>query len=132
MVFDTLSLIVVLVLGLLAVAGGLYMLRNMKRTADKGALSRGKIVAMHTEKNALSNIYFPEVEFRTEDGKLVTHRLATGSSSSAYIVGEEVDVIFSREDPSDFIIKGNAAASFAIMLLFAGMILVFFSLFKLF
>lgn len=130
---DLISFLVVELLGLLAVLGGFTMMRSMRRTAGNSEACKAKVVEVHREKSvAGSSLFFPVLEFKTYDNRVVRKKYPLGSAQENYREGDEVDVIYNRDNPEDFIIKGNAALSFAIMLFFAGIILMAFGLAKYF
>ena len=109
------------------------MLQRLKRTGENAGVAKAKITAIHVEKGITGpQLFFPEVEFITGENITVKQRYPVGTASGKYQEGDEVDVIYKKNNPEDFFIKGSEAASFALLLLFGGMILVAFAIAKYF
>lgn len=60
--------------------------------------------------------YYPVVEFSLPNGDQVTVQLSEGSWPAAYVIGEEVTVIFNTERPTDARIR-SASSNFFVWLL---------------
>ena len=105
------------------------MMNKMRSIAKDAEVYKAKVVDQVVEN---SNLYFPIVEFETSLGKKIKKKYPIGSSAINYAVGEEVEVIAKKDDPENFIIKGNAAATFSVLVFFVGVILILFAFAKYF
>lgn len=101
----------------------------MRKVAENAEVYKAKVVDQVVEN---SNLYFPIVEFETSSGRKIKKKYPIGSSAINYPVGEEVEVIAKKDDPEDFIIKGNAAATFSVLVFFVGVVLIIFAFAKYF
>lgn len=130
---DIYSFLFVLLLGCISCWSGARMLSRLKRTGENAGVAKAKITSVHVEKGITGpQLFFPEVEFTTNENRTVKQRYPVGTASGKYQEGEEVEVIYKKNDPEDFFIKGGEAASFAMLLLFGGIILVVFAIAKYF
>ena len=129
MYIDLPSFIIANVFGIIAILIGLRMMNKMRNVAKDGELCKAKVVDQVIEN---SNLYFPILEFETSMGRKIKKKYQIGSSAINYPVGEEVEVICKKNDPEDFIIKGNAAATFSVLVFFVGIILIIFAFAKYF
>jgi hypothetical protein len=76
------------------------------------------------------SIYFPVFEFTTAEGKTLRVRSSVGSARRIHEVGDTVDILYDRENPEEVIQKGSPAATFAVLILFIGIILIGFAIAK--
>ncbi|MHB8777580.1 MAG: DUF3592 domain-containing protein [Anaerolineales bacterium] len=54
-----------------------------------------------TTDNGTSIMYQPVIEFRTETGEVIRYTDPTSTSSPRYQIGEQVEIIYNRNFPSD-------------------------------
>src|SRR5258706_1629366 len=123
MFIDLTSFIIANVFGIVSILIGIRMMRKMFAIAKHGEVYKAKVVDQVVEN---SNLYFPVLEFETSLGKKIRKKYKTGSSAINYPIGDEVEVISKKDDPEDFIIKGNAEATFSVLIFFVGIILIIF------
>lgn len=129
MFIDLTSFIIANVFGVISILIGIRMMRKMVAVAKNAEVYKAKVVDQVVEN---SGLYFPVIEFETSLGRKVKKKYPTGSSAINYPVGDEVEVICKKDDPEDFIIKGNAEATFSILIFFVGIILIIFAFSKYF
>jgi hypothetical protein len=129
--FDLPSLLVVIVFGLGCIACGVWMMRNMKRAAAKSIPAQAKVVDVECEMAITGpSVYFPVFEFTTAEGRQVRVRSSIGSAQKLHEVGDLVDILYDKENPEELIQKGSPAATFAVLVLFIGIILIGFAISK--
>ena len=133
MQLELFSFIAVVFIGALCSLSGWLMMRKMKRTAANSSVATGKVVHV-TFEIAITGpaVYYPVIEFTTESGTVIRKKYPVGDAQKRYEVGDELDVIYNKEDPEDFILKGNPAATFAVLFFFLGIILIAFACAKYF
>jgi len=88
---------------LLIIGWGWYSRTN--DWAAAGGTAMGTVVDMKTHQStsdSSSNImYQPVIEFKTETGEVITYTDPTSTSSPRYQIGEQVEIIYNRNFPSD-------------------------------
>jgi hypothetical protein len=128
MQFDLVSLIVVILAGLGCIFLGVRMMSNMKKAAEKSIPAQAKVVDVECEMSITGpSVYFPVFEFTTTDGKLMRVRSSVGSAQRKHEVGDVVDILYEKENPEELIQKGSPAQTFAVLILFIGIILIGFA-----
>ena len=73
--------------------------------AAAGGTAMGTVVEMKqyekTSDSGTTIMYQPVIEFRTESGEVITYMDPTSTSSPRYQIGEQVEIIYNRNFPSD-------------------------------
>lgn len=61
----------------------------------------GTVIDFQTHRGNRSTTYAPIVSFQTLDGKSMRFRSQMGGDSDDYVIGEQVTVLYSPDDPRD-------------------------------
>jgi hypothetical protein len=97
-------------IGIALLAGGAIYVFIILSFTGRAAHAEGRIVKMDTVRNAApfmdqvagsGVIYYPVVRFKTQDGKAVDFRAASGSQRPTYSVGDKVPVLYDPNNPKD-------------------------------
>ncbi|WP_455382070.1 DUF3592 domain-containing protein [Salinispira pacifica] len=97
-------------IGLAMLAGGLIYAVVILAFIGRAAHTEGTIVRIDSVKNAVpfmdqvkgsGVIYYPVVQFKTQDGKTIDFRAASGSQRPRFSVGDSVSVMYDPANPSD-------------------------------
>lgn len=78
-----------------------YHIRSIKKRIENSEAAYGKILSYRTE-NSLINYYYPEVEFETEDGELISAMYRYPDREKKYEIGDEELIHYSPDDPMFF------------------------------
>ena len=97
-------------IGIALLAGGAVYVFVILSFTDRAVHAEGQVVKMDTVRNAApfmdqvegsGVIYYPVVRFKTQDGKAVDFRAASGSQHPAYSIGDRVPVMYDPSNPKD-------------------------------
>jgi len=105
-------LAIFLVAGLAATAGGIYFAIKRTEFLHTAATGYGVVVDFHrktsSSDNGTSTVYYPVVEYTPEsagaDSRTVRFEHDIGTSHPSYRRGDEVQVLYSPDDPAEAII----------------------------
>jgi len=64
-----------------------------------------------------TNYYYPRIRFEASDGESYEFRSSTGSNPASYTLGDEVEIVFSAQDPHQSLIYSFAELWGAILAL---------------
>ncbi len=96
---------VLALIGMGAVAGGLFMGVNRYEFIQTALPGQGEVVDLRESRSDDSYTYYPIVDFSPEGSfELYTFEHGVGSNPPSYRVGDEVDVLYNPDDPGDAII----------------------------
>lgn len=84
-------------MGLSALSLSVYLFTNSKHLIAGGEHARGTVIAFSRSGSAL----FPVVVFNTSKGTHVEFVGKSGSSSPSFVKGQQLDVIYKPENPTD-------------------------------
>jgi len=100
--------IIVLLIGILALAVGIAVLLFKKNVDENYTGSAAAVVAGYEEEeeydtnmDMLETVYYPVLSFDV-DGKEITERYSQYYSEMEYDIGESVDITYLPEDPAKF------------------------------
>ena len=117
------------VCGGLVVTGAVFALREY-RFINRAAHGRGTVVEVNRrtehDKDGTHSYFYPVVEFRTQDDRIVRITSSVGSDPPAYEVGEAVPVLYDPAAPASGCIDSFIERWF-VALLFSGLGLLFFT-----
>jgi Protein of unknown function (DUF3592) len=88
------------------ISGAVLLVRAAQfvRTAEHAT---GAVVAVSRETDSDGEVsFYPVVRFTTADGKQIQFKSSSGSSSPSHKAGENVDVLYDPDDPSDAKLSG--------------------------
>lgn len=96
----------VLLYGLLGIYASMVLLfghhiRSVRKRIENSEAAYGKILSYRTE-NTLITYYYPEVEFETEDGELISAMYGYPDTKKRYKTGDEELIHYSPDDPMFF------------------------------
>lgn len=103
---------IVLALAGLLVLASLLAAIGTARFAAGAETAAGRVVDVDVRSNggaASERAYFPVVEFRPTTSAAPVRFSATGSGAREYRIGDEVDVLFRTDEPTDARLKGAIA-----------------------
>lgn len=66
----------------------------------------------------------PKIEFTTDTEQKVTYVYRSGNNPPAYSIGQKVNIIYSKDNPENFMIGSELSFIFPVVLILAGAILV--------
>ena len=101
---------------------GIVVLKREKRLFDNPVSTIAKVVTYYEYEKSdvgdgmpLTTMYTMAAEYRLKDGTLIHAREQSGSSNKKYPVGTELEIIYSREQPDLFIVKGDHSRKIAMI-----------------
>ena len=86
-----------LAIGLGVWAAAAYLYTNTRQLVALGEHARGVVVALSRS----GSMYSPVVAFKTAGGTEIEFVGRVGTSSSRFVKGQQLDVLYRREDPKD-------------------------------
>jgi hypothetical protein len=119
-----LCFLVLLVAGAGFLFFGFHELSNGMELVRSGLKTEGMVVGLERSGLGKKSTYMPEIEFITDTGQTVTCTYSLGSNPPAYSVGQRVNIIYSKDDPENFIIDSNLSFVFPLILILAGVLFV--------
>lgn len=87
--------------------------------------TEGVVVTLHATHSGKSTIYWPMIEFRTRDSRVVRFRSLSGSNPPSYEVGERVRVLYDESAPDKARID-SFMSMWSLVLILGGLGCVFF------
>lgn len=110
---------------------GIVVLKREKRLFEKPMSTIAKVVTYYEYEKSdagdgtpLTTMYTMAAEYRLKDGTLIHAREQSGSSYKKYPIGTELEIIYSREQPDLFIVKGDNSRKIAMIgMMIGGLIL---------
>ena len=112
--------IVLTLSGLLFFAIGAGLTMRQRALENQGIEAPGVVVALQENYDSDGSTYKPVVQFRTAGGQRVEFASSYSSSPPAYEIGESVTVVYSPENPSEAVIKGEGQIFHVIFMLVGG------------
>jgi Protein of unknown function (DUF3592) len=90
-----------LTVGLLMSIGSGYWAVRTRAFLGRAEAAPGTVVALELSRSSDSSSYHPVVRFTLPSGQARTFRSRSGSNPPSYSVGDTVEVLYDRDDPSD-------------------------------
>lgn len=113
--------------GLFSFIAGLLLLKRENRLFDNPQCTTAKVVTYYGYQNTSGDnhvgartMYTMAVEYTLTDGTLIHAREQSGSTRKKYPVGTEIEILYSKEKPDMFIVRGDHSRKIALI----GMIIV--------
>jgi hypothetical protein len=91
---------------------------------EHGLRTKGTVIDLEKNGSGKKSTYMPKIEFITDTGQKVMYVYRSGSNPPAYSIGQRVNIIYSKDNPENFIIGSNSSFVFPIVLILAGAVLV--------
>ena len=113
------------------IAGGYVWSLNHSEFLQKAITAEGTITAYERKNSTdtINDMYYPSVSFTDTDGRTVTFQSDIGSSHPTQSVGDNVDVLFLKNNPSKAIIdRGIFNSVPPLLAMIAGLIMFIFAL----
>jgi hypothetical protein len=86
---------------------GIYSQMKRKKFEGSGLSVMGTVEEIVTDYNGNSKIYYPVINYTTIDKREIEKEYHIGSYPAVFKKGEEVQVIYLADSPTDFIIAGK-------------------------
>ncbi|WHH57753.1 DUF3592 domain-containing protein [Petroclostridium sp. X23] len=116
------DLLIFSAIGLITMVLGIVLLKNEKRLFKDPVTTDATVVIYYDYRNLSgmhpTTMYTMAVEYYLPDGQLIHAREQQGSTNKKYAVGTKIDIVYSRDKPDLFIVKGDKSR----MCIFYGMI----------
>lgn len=119
-----LLILILLAAGIGFLLFGFHELSNGLELTRYGLRTEGTVIDLEKSGSGKKSTYMPEIEFTTDTGQKVTYVYRSGSNPPAYSIGQRVNIIYSKDNPENFIIGTNSSFVFPIVLILAGAVLV--------
>jgi hypothetical protein len=95
------------IIGLLMMIGAWIFFQNGQKFMKEAVSATGMVVeSVYVKSRKGKGRYYPVVEFQTVDGKSKTFRSDTGSSRPTYENGEQVSILYEKQNPANAKIAG--------------------------
>ncbi|GAB3279237.1 DUF3592 domain-containing protein [Parahaliea aestuarii] len=107
------------VIGLLAVAGAVWMFLNTREFIANAASAEGTVIELVRSRSSDSTTYRPVVTFTSADGREIEFTSTSGSNPPAFHRGERVTVLYRPEAPETARI-GSFFSLWGLELIFGG------------
>lgn len=117
------DLVIFSVIGLITMVLGILLLKREKKLFKDPVETYATVVTYYdytSFENHYRTMYTMAVEYYLPDGQLIHAREQKGSTNKKYAVGTELDIVYCREKPDFFIVKGDKSR----IIIFYGMIIV--------
>ena len=62
-----------------------------KNLLKNGISAKGRVIDLNLEHSGQTNIYYPIVRFKVEDGPWITEKYSDGTNPSSFKKGDEID-----------------------------------------
>lgn len=94
-------------IGVVMMIGAWMLFQNDQKFAKEAASATGTVVeSVYVKSRKGKGGYYPVVEFQTADGKRMTFRSDTGRGRPAYENGEQVSILYEKQNPANAKIAG--------------------------
>lgn len=91
--------------GIALIAASFFIGKDVYQTTTYGIKTAGEVVSMKTRKSTsdgtTTTMYYPIMEFETEDGDTIRFESNTGSSHPSVRTGDDVEIFYRPEDPKE-------------------------------
>ncbi|AET69281.1 Protein of unknown function (DUF3592) [Desulfosporosinus orientis DSM 765] len=105
------DLLIFSAIGLIIMVLGLLLLKREKRLFKDPVTTHATVVNYYNyidpSASHIRTMYTMAVEYCLPDGQVIHAREQEGSTNKKYAVGTEIDIVYSREKPDFFIVKGD-------------------------
>lgn len=95
------------IIGLLMMIGAWMLFQNDQKFAKEAASATGTVVeSVYVKSRKGKGSYYPVVEFQTAEGKRMAFRSDTGRGRPDYENGEQVSILYEKQNPANAKIAG--------------------------
>jgi hypothetical protein len=121
---NLLLIIILLVAGAGFLFFGVHEFKNSLELKQHGLKTEGTVIDLKKHSSGKKATYMPEIEFITDTGQTVACVYQISSSRPTYSVGQRVKIIYSKDNPENFIIDSKMAFVFPVILILSGAVFV--------
>lgn len=119
------EILIFLVIGCVTSLLGIVLLKREKGLMHNSSITSAEVVTYYPYQNLENDeqripMYTMAVEYTLPDGRVIHAREQSGSNRKKYPIGTDLTIIYNKETPDFFIIKGDKSRIFALI----GMIVV--------
>lgn len=111
-------------IGLLVAIAGVLLLKKEIRGSDNSVNTKAKVVTYYDyidyDNDFRQTMYTMAIEYTLPDGTLIHARERSGSTNQKYPVGKELDIVYRKDKPDFFTLRGDNSRK----IIMAGMIVV--------